>query len=457
MADDLGWNHVSWHNPDIYTPRMEKLSADGIRLEKSYVHAKCTPSRAAFMTGRYAWRLGTQSGAFSRYQPIGLNTSIKILPEYLKEAGYATHMVGKWHLGYCNEAYLPNQRGFDTFFGQYSHVTNYYTREVDVGEKKFENDHKGYDFRENDKVSYEGLGEFSTDLFSRKAVSVIEAHNSSRPLFLYVPFQAPHAPIPTPPEKYRTLYKTRILGDNVSQNIAATISALDAAVGNIYDALKRTGLYKNSVLIFTSDNGGGQGYSSNKPLKGHKGQLYEGGVRGVGFINSPLLRQSGISHNKLMFITDWFSTLLNLASLKSKIPKDTDSINMWPGLERNSRSTRSRIILNIDQDNYEGLWSGAVIDGKYKLIWGQDSLLEAKKPEASCNLELYNLQKDPCEKANLAAAGGGKKKKIGELKTILMKEFRSRLVEDNSPKPSRAGFPSNWGGVLSSGWCDAVI
>jgi len=339
VADDLGWNDVSWHNTDMITPRMEEISAEGLRLEKSYVTPKCSPSRAAMMTGYYPWRLGRQRGAIERYHPSGLNTSIRILPEYLKEAGYSNHLVGKWHLGYCNEAYLPNNRGFDSFFGQYNHVTNYYTRAVDADTYKKE-EMRGYDFRDNFEVTHEGEGEFSTDLYTRKAVDIIKNHDKSEPLFLYLAYQAPHGPVQMPPNEYRKYPKNSNIRRIRSEEFLSTVTALDAGVGRVYDALKDSGLYENTVFIFTTDNGGSMAYS-NLPLRGVKEQLYEGGIRGVGFVNSPLLRRTG-EHTGMMFISDWFSTLIGLAGKEHKIPTDVDSVSQWRSLTRKSEIDEKR-------------------------------------------------------------------------------------------------------------------
>ena len=124
LADDLGWADVSWHNDQVKTPHMDRLSGEGVRLDQSYVTPKCSPSRAALMTGVYPHKLGRQRGAIERFQPTGLNTSYTLLPQYLK-------MVGKWHLGYCHPHFLPNNRGFDSSFGQWNHVVDYYTRRTD--------------------------------------------------------------------------------------------------------------------------------------------------------------------------------------------------------------------------------------------------------------------------------------------------------------------------------------
>jgi len=455
LADDLGWNDVSWNNKEMVTPRMEAMAAGGVRLEKSYVHSKCSPSRAALLTGRYAWRMGLQRGAIERYLPTGLNTSIKILPQYLKEAGYSTHLVGKWHLGYCNEAYLPTRRGFDSFFGQYNHVTNYYTR---MTENKKYTDEEGYDLHDNEEVSYEGKGEFSTDLFTRKAIEVIAKHDQQNPLFLYLAYQAPHGPIMEPPEQYRSPYVNKRLSSLRSLHMASTITALDSGIGKVYDALKEYGLYENSVIIFSTDNGGSVTSSSNLPLKGNKEQLYEGGVRGVGFVNSPLLKNPGTVSTSLMFITDWFSTILGLANLWHVIPEDSDSYSMWKTLTNSrKKSPRHNIVLNIDQDLFDGTWSGAVIKKNYKLIWGQDYLLKQKMPEKSCKTELFNIKLDPSERQNLAVEGK-MKKKVTELKKLLMDEYRSgRYTEADYPPGDPSGYPSHFNGILSPGWCDARV
>ena len=168
VADDLGWNEVSWHNDRFHTPNLEELSAQGVRLSRSYVSPKCSPSRAALLTGMYPWKLGMQRGAVERFHPTGLNTSIPTLPELLKQAGYKNYLVGKWHLGYCHEAFLPNNRGFDYFFGQYNHMADYYHRKIPAS-KLFTDLHGrgAHDLHENFEPSYEGDGEFSPDLYSR--------------------------------------------------------------------------------------------------------------------------------------------------------------------------------------------------------------------------------------------------------------------------------------------------
>merc|ERR1711962_382084 len=458
LADDLGWNEVSWHNPHILTPRMEELSRKGVRLERSYVTPKCSPSRAALLTGAYPWRLGMQRGAIERFQATGLNTSIPLLPELLRQGGYTTHMVGKWHLGYCHTSFLPTNRGFDSFFGQYNHVTDYYTRNFPLNLINFPDFTQAHDLHENTKVSHEGEGEFSTDLYTRKAVDVIHKHNStSNPLFLYLAYQAPHMDIQRPPSQYMSLYpESRVYQQHIKQDgqalyRAAAITALDSGVGRVVDALKDSGMYENSIVIFSTDNGGVIDGSSNFPLRANKETLYEGGVRGVGWVHSPRLVNTGVVSERLMYITDWFSTLLSVSGLQSLLPSNTDSINMWKSLSRGQISPRKEVVHNIDQDTYWGTWSGAITVGRYKLIWGQHRLLKQRLEEESCNIELYNIKKDPEETNNLVKEPGSRRKMLGSLRARLMEVFHSMVSADYPDQTYKEGAVVD--GELATGWC----
>ena len=240
-----------------------------------------------------------------------------------------------------------------------------------------------------------------TDLYTEKAVERIHNHNSSVPLFLYLAFQAPHSPIPRPPDKYmsqykgvRSVYQAGLPNGSQAIHRAAAVTAMDVGVGKVVDfldkifvnisiikvvdALKAAGIYENSVIVFTTDNGGAADKSSNFPFRDRKESLYEGGVRGVGWVHSPLLCRTGYENNRMMFITDWFNTLLSIAGLESLLPASLDSINMWKSISRNSGSSREEIIFNLDQDNYWRTWSAAIRVGRFKLIWGQPKLLKLR-------------------------------------------------------------------------------
>ena len=242
-----------------------------------------------------------------------------------------------------------------------------------------------HDLHDGLEPSYEGAGQYVTDLYTSKAEQVIGTHNASTPLFLYVAFQAPHMDLQEPPAAYMSQYSGRgrvyqagLRQDRHATYRAAAVTALDTGVGRIVDALRTAGMYDNSVIVFTTDNGGVVEGSSNFPLRGRKDTLYEGGVRGVAWVHSPLLCRSSITTSKLMYITDWFSTLLSVAGLTSLAPPGIDSFNMWTALSRGKSSPRKEIVFNLDQDNYWGTWSAAIRMGPYKLLWGQHKLLKTQ-------------------------------------------------------------------------------
>ena len=172
------------------------------------------------------------------------------------------------------------------------------------------------------------------------------------------------------------------------------MTAMDAGIGKVVDALKDAGLYDNSVIVFTTDNGGAVDKVSNYPLRDKKETLYEGGVRGVGWVHSPLLCRKGVTSERMMFITDWFATFLSIAQLEYLLPKNLDSFNMWSSISKRRGSSRKEIIFNLDQDNFWGTWSAAIRSDKYKLIWGQHKLLKKRVSETvevqcTSNSKLY--------------------------------------------------------------------
>lgn len=319
-------------------------------------------------------------------------------------------------------------------------------------------DMKGYDWHHNSQVSYEGDGEFSPDFLSRKSVEIIEGHNSSSgPLLLYVAFQSAHGPIAKPPQHYLDLYKNiRISADHL--NRAATITALDAGIGRIVKSLKSTGLYKNSIILFSTDNGGSVGDYSNLPLRGWKEMLYEGGVKGVALVTGKMRRHlRGSENSGLMYVTDWFSTFLDLAGLKHRIPDAVDSFSMWRTWSGLTPSPRTDIVLNLDRNKEKGLWSAALRKGKYKLIWGQSKLLKQAMPRDADNRELYNVIDDPNERKNLATSNPD-----------IVREFQ-QILRDTEPQMAAArysrGVQDGWPGKQKdgnrgmhvTGWCDPIV
>ncbi|XP_037798080.1 arylsulfatase B-like [Penaeus monodon] len=434
LADDLGWNDVSWHNDQVVSPNMQQLVDTGVQLEQSYVQPLCTPSRSAFLTGLYPYRLGRQGPPLADLTPTGLSLKHTLLPERLSRLGYATHMIGKWHLGFCNWAYTPTERGFDTQYGYLLGSEFHFNHSVG----------NGYDFRDQREPDFTANGTYGTHLFADRAVRIIEEHQGSdQPFFLYLALQNVHSPFEVPDE-YLVHYP-EVLDEN-RRLLLGMVTALDEAVGRVVQALKDTGLYDNSVIVFSSDNGGvGMNGESNRPLRGGKGSVWEGGTRAAGFVHSPLLQGTPRVHSGIMHITDWYNTFLALAG-ESVLP-DNDGFNQWESLvDPSVASPRTTFIYNLDYEGEEGMF-GAIRLREYKFVISKGRDLAPGKETFPW---LFNLKEDPNETTNLVEVEPG----LAMAMEILMLEELPNVVPKDHPDGDPAGDPSNWGGVWTPGWCD---
>lgn len=375
VADDLGWNDVSFHgSTQISTPNLDDLAYKGVLLKNYYVSPICTPTRGALMSGRHPIHTGLQSGVIVGSQPYGLPLNFTIMPEWLKKLGYRTHMVGKWHLGFFRKEYTPLYRGFETHYGYYLGCGDYFDHTSEAIPEYF-----GYDFWRNQSVDYSAIGQYSTEIFAQEAIKIIMNHNKEEPLFLYLPFQAVHSgnlPDGKPlqaPGKYINRFP-HIQNIN-RKTYAGMVSALDDAVGTVVSTLKAQGLYDNSVILFTTDNGGpANGFDGNAannfPLRGVKATLWEGGVRGTGFLHSPLLKERGYTAEQMIHVCDWLPTLYRAAGGDPTEMKGLDGYDLWDMLTHNGKNIRTGMLHNIDPS---GGWKGAVREGDYKLLYGKIS------------------------------------------------------------------------------------
>lgn len=424
LADDLGWGDVGYHGSQIKTPSIDALAAAGTRLNRFYVMPVCSPTRGALLTGRHPIRLGLQCGVVRPWASHGLPTDERTLPQALREVGYTTAIVGKWHLGHNDTDYLPTRRGFDFQYGHYNGALDYFTHIRDGGHDWHRNDSRSDD---------EG---YTTNLIAKEASRIIEQHDPAKPLFLYVPFNAPHSPIQAP-KKYIDQYKH--IQNKQRRIYAAMVTCMDAAIGQVMRQLDKSGFdAENTLVLFTSDNGGIRKFGSVGPWRGQKGTLYEGGVRSPTVAVWKGRLKAGQEVDESLHIVDLYPTLLGLAGVKAEQEKPLDGRDAWATVADGASSPHTSILLNATP------FTGAVIDGDWKLVRNGGVSANQTKAPAMETWELFNLADDPSETENLFA----KRPEIATRMRGLLDEYASQAVEPNIP-PNRAPVdfqvPAVWG------------
>lgn len=309
VIDDLGWNDVSYHGAEFSTPNIDELANSGVKLGQYYVNRICSPTRSSIMAGRYAYNMGLDGPVLGNGHAYGLPLNHTTVGDAFKAGGYSTHALGKWDLGMYNWASTPTYRGFDTFLGFYNAAEEYFTHTCSIA-YHFPGTNtsrlRALDFRNNTAPAWSWNGTYSTNAYSQEAVRLIEHHNKSEPFFLYLAYQAVHGPLEAPqsyidmcshiPEPNRRIF-------------CGMMKAMDEGIGNITYALKTSGMWENTLIAFTTDNGGqNEAGGNNWPLRGNKATAWEGGVRGVGFVTGAGVKQQ-YTWNGLMHASDWLLTL----------------------------------------------------------------------------------------------------------------------------------------------------
>jgi arylsulfatase A-like enzyme len=386
VADDLGWKDVGFHGSNISTPNIDMLAKTGAELTSFYAQPMCTPTRACLMTGRYPFRYGLQTAVIPSAHTYGLPTDEWLLPQALKEVGYTTAIVGKWHLGHADKKYWPRQRGFDHQYGPLIGEIDYFTHEQ----------HDVLDwYRNNQPLEVKG---YSTELIGQEAVRFIGQHPKDKPLYLYLTFNAPHTPYQAP-ERYLEKYKQ--IADPNRRAYCAMISAMDEQIGQVVKAIDQKGIRQQTLILFHSDNGGvknkmfaGEGDMSNitipcdnGPYRDGKGSLYEGGTRVCAIANWPGKIQPG-KVDELIHVVDLFPTIAKLGGASTNKGKPLDGLDVWTTISEGRASSRKEIVYNIEP------FRAGIRQGNWKLVW------RTPLPE---KLELYNIKDDPSETKDLAA------------------------------------------------------
>ncbi|MGE0756377.1 MAG: sulfatase-like hydrolase/transferase [Pirellulaceae bacterium] len=434
LADDLGWSDVGYHGSEIRTPQIDRLAQAGARLEAFYVQPVCSPTRAALMTGRYPMRHGLQVGVVRPWAQYGLPLEERTLAQALGDAGYTTAICGKWHLGHFQPAYLPTRRGFRHQYGHYNGALDYFTHERDGG----------FDWHRDDQVCRDAG--YTTELLGDEAVRLIEQQDSRTPLFLYVPFNAPHTPLQALPEH---LQQYQHLADPQRRTYAAMVHAVDEQIGRIAAAIEKRGMLDQTLFIFSSDNGGPirQGATNGK-LRAGKGTLYEGGTRVAAWACWRGQIPAGTQVDVPLHMVDWFPTLCGLAGASLDQPLPLDGRDAWAAITQGAPSPHDAILLNttprggaIRVGNWKLVVNGGVQEGDEAAVPAGKKKKKAKSVEGQ-GVELFDLARDPGEQQNLAREHP---ETVAELQKRLDALARQAVPPKSAPKAAGFVSPAVWG------------
>jgi len=442
VVDDLGFNDITFYgggigNGSVPTPQIDSIAAQGIHFTIAYAgNATCAPSRAALLTGRYPTRVGFEftptTPAFLRLisgdgfkeenaenypepSSLGLPSSEQTLPEALKEKDYHSIALGKWHLG-ASEGMLPNDQGFDEFLGFLGGGGMFMEEddpEVVNSKQDFDpidrflwaNLRYGVQFNEGDTFKPDS---HTTDYLSREAVKAIEA-NRDRPFFMYLAYNAPHTPLQSEKRDYDALSH---IEDHTERTYAGMIRGLDRGIGQVLASLEENGLSDNTIVIFTSDNGGADYVGLpdlNKPYRGWKMTFFEGGIRTPFFIRWPEKIAAGSKYDSPVAHIDIFSTVLAAAGIEP--PED--------------RVIDGRDILAVAQDPEQPALDRPLFwrTGGYKVV--QEDGWKLQLMEQNGKTWLFNLNEDPTEQHNLSTSHP---EKFNQLREVLY-SLDSEMVE----------------------------
>jgi len=416
LADDMGYGDPGFMgSKDLRTPNLDKLAHGGTILSSYYVQPVCSPTRSTLMTGRTV----AHTGVYSVVRPNakwGLPLEERTLAQALRAAGYETAITGKWHLGEFQPDYLPTHRGFDHQYGNWFGAIDYFTHKRD-GVLDWH--------RDDEPCADEG---YSTILDAKEACRLIREKSPDKPLFLYLPFNAVHAPHQVP-DSYLKPFENL---SGVRKTYAGMTAAMDEAVGQVIAALEEKKIRNNTLIIFSSDNGGPNPgrITDNGPLRAGKGTIYEGGIRVCACVNWPGHVPAGKTVAEPVQGVDWYPTLVKLAggSLEQRLPLDGKDI--WPVLTEGAKTPHDALLLCGTSPSCT-----AIRCGDWKLLVGasekgtEEAADDAAVPK---RIELYNLATDIGEKNNLAATNP---EKVNELRARL-----AAWMKDAVP-PGSSGLP----------------
>ena len=368
LADDLGWGDLGYHGSSIRTPNIDRLASEGVELDRYYSAPISSPARAGLLTGRYPSRFGFRTAVIPPWRDCGLDEGERTLADMLRDNGYAHRAaIGKWHLGHTHKVHYPLNRGFDHFYGCLNGALDYFTH-LREGELDWHNDWES--------CHDEG---YTTDLIAGEAVRCVNEYSKEdSPFFLYVAFNAPHTPYMAPDDaiaEYIDPESLKSMPDSKRNGYIykAMVSRMDAGIGEIISALEKNGILDDTIIMFMSDNGGVDNIpsgSTNAPLKGHKFQEWDGGVRVPAIVRWGDRFVNGTRMSQVVSFVDVMPTLAAIVGDKTRTSRPYDGMNVLKLLTGKKKT--------LDRDLYLGC--GAVVNnaGKY-IIAGRNGAMRLKE------------------------------------------------------------------------------
>ena len=371
VADELGWNEVGFRNLAIRTPNLICLAGNGVRLDQYRTMSICSPTRAALLTRRSAFRLGVPTAI-----PMAdaLPARERLLPQMLGAAGYQTALIGKWHLGNIAPEYQPQRRGFDLHYGFLGGQTTYFTHQGAGNRVDW--------YRNGTIVNEEG---YTTDLLAAEGIRFIKERDKERPFFLDLSLNAPHTPLEAPEE---LLAKYASIEDRDRRIFTAMVDAMDTAIGRVVGVLQEEGIADNTLIIWVSDNGGQANMNAggnNEPLRGQKGSAYDGGLRVPALAVWPGVLPPGRVHNSLFTVLDWVPTLAEAAGFETG-GVELDGVSPGKELRGGQALKRGPVVLGAGNNS-------AVFSGEFKFV--EQTMGQTTVPS------LFRIFEDPNEERDV--------------------------------------------------------
>ncbi len=442
LMDDLGYGDLGCYNADsgISTPNIDRLAAAGIRFTQFYATSNiCSPSRRALLTGRYQSRLGEWAEAYSGTPTCDAvsGTDEPCFAQYLKKAGYATGSFGKWNIGEVNGVSTPDAQGFDTWIGSF-HNHSYF------GHRR---NHGIHDFWEDGAPAPQYDGQFSDDVFIDRAIDFIR-DKQDQPFFVYLPLCTPHEPFQDPANPVEGPKfawwneeeggeKNCVPADQKRPLYIKMVEHVDRRIGELLGVLTELGLDENTIVMFSSDNGGTP-TSINAPLRGYKQGMLDGGIRVPTIAKWPGVYPAGVVSRQVGILTDFSRTIVEAAGASEYADpsRPFDGIDLTPILTGSASGAKRELgwrrrEWNLDRGGYNNVWAEAYIKGDWKYIRefkeapGFARSVEGGYPETGYLELLYNLANDVHEDSNLAHEAP---EKLAELRAAF-EAWKARTVD----------------------------